>query len=55
MPTHWPRSKAEALVYSLADRLEQKRSRHLVTQWPRREANVNNAALFAHLETVQQY
>ena len=42
MPTHWPRCKAEALVYSLGDRRKrQKRSRHLVTQWPRREANVN--------------
>ena len=55
MPTHWPRCKAEALVYSLGDRLEQKRSRHLVTQWPRREAKVNNAALFALLQTGQQY
>ena len=44
MPTHWPRCKAEALVYSLGDRLAQKRSRHLVTQWPRREANVNTDA-----------
>ena len=41
MPAHWPRCKAQALVYSLGDRLAQKRSRHLVTQWPRREANVN--------------
>ena len=38
MPTHWLRCKAEALVASLRNKLEQNRSRQLVTLWPRRQA-----------------
>ena len=38
MLTHSPRSKAEALVYSLSNKLEKNMSRYFVTHWPRRQA-----------------